>query len=112
MGDGADTAPGVPLSDMIETLRQELQLSLERGSAHKVNFDVEKVELELKVAVSRKTRAEGGVAFWVLKLGAGGESQKDVAHTFKLTLKPTWVESGKALTISAVPDSRDAPGPR
>lgn len=94
-------APGVPLSEMIETLRQELQRSIDRGQGQAVAFEIEQVELELKVAVSRKAKGEGGVAFWVVKAGAAVEGQRDLGHTFKLTLRPVGRAPGATrLTIN------------
>jgi hypothetical protein len=54
----------IGLAEMIESLRRELQISLEEGKDQAVAFDVDKVELELKVLVSRKAKGEGGIAFW------------------------------------------------
>ena len=96
-GDG----PEIGLAEMIESLRRELQISLESGRNQAVSFDVEKVELELKVAVSRKAQGEGGVAFWVLKAGASVEGGRDLAHTFKLTLAPIDAASGVRLKVGS-----------
>ena len=54
----------IGLADMIKSLRRELQISLEEGKDQAVAFDVDKVELELKVLVSRKAKGEAGIAFW------------------------------------------------
>ena len=99
--DPIDNAPGVPLSEMIETLRHELQRSMDSGRGQAVAFEIDKVELELKVAVSRKAKGEGGVAFWVVKAGAAVEGQRDLAHTFKLTLSPVGGATGARLKINA-----------
>ena len=65
-----NTPAEIPLAEMIETLRQELELAQTRGVARPVAFGVEKVELELKMAISRKSKGEGGIRFWVLSAGA------------------------------------------
>src|SRR6185312_7206127 len=98
----SDSGPDIDLAEMIESLRRELQISLERGEDQRVVFDVEKVELELKVAVTRKRGGEGGVAFWVVKAGASLESGRDMTHTFKLTLVPVFSDSGKRLKVRAI----------
>jgi hypothetical protein len=95
--EGAD----IGLAEMIESLRSELQVSLEAGSKKGVQFDLEKVELELKVAVSRKGRAEAGIAFWVVKAGANVEGGRDAAHTFKLTLMPVDAATGTRLRVAS-----------
>lgn len=97
----------IGLAEMIESLRRELQLSLKEGKNQAVAFDVEKVELELKVFVSRKATGEGGIAFWVLKAGAKGETVRDQTHTFKLTLAPVDVVSGTRLKVAS--STREAP---
>lgn len=91
----------IGLAEMIENLRSELQVALESGAKKTVQFDLEKVELELKVVVSRKAKAEGGIAFWVLKAGANVEGGRDAAHTFKLTLTPMDPVTGARLRVSS-----------
>jgi hypothetical protein len=110
--DNADdlASSGVLLSDMVETLRGELQRSMERGAGQAVAFSVDKAELELKVAISQKGKVGGGIAFWVVKAEAGVESQRDFAHTFKLTLKPVSGKTGDPINISALTQRAQAPG--
>jgi hypothetical protein len=93
---------------MVESLRRELQTSLERGKNESVAFAVDKVELELKVAISRKAGAEAGVAFWVVKAGANVQAGRDTTHTFKLTLTPVLSASGERLEIAATTGERPA----
>ena len=109
MADNKPPAEGsdIGLAEMLENLRSELQASLESGSKKTVQFDIEKVELELKVAVSRKAKAEGGIAFWVAKAGANVEAGRDAAHTFKLTLTPMDPATGARLRVSSA--TRQAP---
>lgn len=95
----AGTDTGVPLADMIETLRQELQSSLQRGAGQDVAFDIEKVELELKVVVTRKEKGQIELGFWVLTAGGGAERGRDASHTFKLTLLPIMSTSGRRLKV-------------
>jgi hypothetical protein len=97
-----DTANEIPLAEMIETLRHELELAQIRGVARPVAFGVEKVELELKMAISRKAKGEGGIKFWVLSAGASVEGGRESVHTFKLTLSPLDAESKKRLEVASV----------
>jgi len=97
----------IGLAEMIQCLRRELQASLEAGKNETVAFDVDKVELELKIAVSRKAKAEGGVAFWVVKAGASAEAGCDTTHTFKLTLSPVVSETAARLRVGS--RTREAP---
>jgi hypothetical protein len=97
----AESDARVPLAEMIETLRQELQVSLQRGTGQAIAFDIEKVELELKVAIARKDKGQAGVAFWVLTAGGGVERGTDTSHTFKLTLLPVDVATGTRARVAA-----------
>jgi Trypsin-co-occurring domain 2 len=97
---GDDTEIG--LAEMIESLREELQASIESGQDKLVAFDVDKVELELKIALSRKAKGEAGVAFWVVKAGASGEAGRDTTHTFKLSLSPVRSDTSTRLRVGSV----------
>ena len=92
----------IPLAEMIETLRKELELAQIRGVGRPVVFGVDKVELELKMAISRKSQAEGGIRFWVLSAGAAAEGGRESVHTFKLTLSPLDAETKKRLEVASV----------
>jgi hypothetical protein len=90
----------IPLGEMIETLRQELQVAQARGAGQAVAFDIDKVELELQIVVSRKKTGDGKIAFWVLSLGGGLERAGEATHKFNLTLSPVSSRSGKRLQVS------------
>jgi Trypsin-co-occurring domain 2 len=110
MNDANDLeSSGVPLSDMIEKLRAELQESMQRGAGQTVAFAIDKAELQLKVAVSQKGKAGAGIAFWVVKAEAGIEGQRDFAHTFKLTLRPVSGTTGAPINIAALMSHGQAP---
>jgi hypothetical protein len=91
----------VPLSDMIEMLRRELQDSLELGLDQPVSFDVNKVELELKVVVSRKTEGGAGLSISVLKADGTHEVKHDAVHSFKLSLSPVVSATGLRLRVAS-----------
>jgi hypothetical protein len=100
----------VPLGEMIETLRQELQGAQARGEGQSVAFEIDKVELELKIVVSRKTKGEGKIAFWVLSAGGGLERAGETSHTFKLSLSPVASGTGGRIKVrgeSKQPLNRD-----
>ena len=109
--DDRETAgPAIGLSEMIESLRRELQTAVDSGKDHVVAFDVDKVEMELRVTVTRKAKGEGGVAFWVVKAGASVEAGRDAMHTFKLTLSPVLSATSARLRVASTTDespSRD-----
>jgi hypothetical protein len=93
--------PAIGLAEMIASLRHELRTALETGKDQTVSFDVDKIELELKVAVSRKAKGEGGVAFWVLKAGANVEAGRDTSHNFKLILSPVLSATAARLRVGS-----------
>lgn len=107
MADAKESTAGqeIALSEMIETLRHELEISQMKGAGRPVAFGVDKVELEVKVVVSRKQKGEGGIKFWVLTAGVGAEGASESAHTFKLTLSPLDAETKKRLDVGSEVDA-------
>lgn len=95
----------IALAEMIETLRRELEIAQMQGVNRPVAFGVEKVELELKVLMSRKAKGEGGIKFWVVTAGAAAERGGETAHIFKLTLSPLDAESKKRLEVASKSDA-------
>lgn len=89
---------------MIESLRQELAVAIAAGKGQAIRFEVGTVELELEVAVTRKTKGGGGLKFWVVS--AQGERGVDALtkHTFKLTLNPK-LATGGALEVAGELDT-------
>jgi hypothetical protein len=96
----------IALAEMIETLRCELETAQMEGAARPVAFGVEKVELELKVVLSRKAKADGGIKFWVVTAGTGVEAGSETVHNFKLTLSPLDAATKKRLEVAS---QRDRP---
>jgi hypothetical protein len=106
--DEAPGAGGIPLAQMIQELRRELQAS-ERASAHEgLRFKVEGVELELQVGVSREAEGEGGIKFWVVNLGGRYKQGREDVHTFKLKLLPVSGSPQGELLVTGT--EREKPG--
>jgi hypothetical protein len=95
-----DDYSDIPLSEMIKTLRKELISAQKLGKNEAILFDIEKVELELKVAVSRTAKAGGGIKFHVVNAEGGYEKTSQDTHTFKLTMKPILGETEGHFLIS------------
>jgi hypothetical protein len=95
----ADDPVEVPLGDMIETLRQELEAAQKKGRGQGIAFEIEKVELELQIVVSRKSKGDGKIAFWVLSAGGELERAGETTHKFKLSLSPK-SRSGEPIQVS------------
>lgn len=77
----------IPLADMIQRLRDELEEALRNAEGKEITFKAEKVELELKVAIVRRKKGQSGIDFYV-KLGGELEKSDEIVHNFKLTLVP------------------------
>lgn len=107
MTEDQQALPGndIPLAQMLQTLRTELQRSMIGARTEPLKLRVEKVELELQIAVTQEGSAGAGIRFWVLSAEARGGSKYQNTHTFKLTLQPTTAEGTQAL----VGDTEDAP---
>src|SRR3712207_1206792 len=86
---------GVPLSDMIQMLRRELEKAQASSTASAIRFETEKVELELEVAVTNTAKGEAGVEFWVIKAGGELERSGVTTHTFRITLIPIIASTGE-----------------
>jgi hypothetical protein len=78
----------IPLTEMIQSLKEELLEAQIQGKESKLQFALDSVEVELSVAVTKTGTGKGGIKFWVLE--AGGEYQKEdsVTHKFTVVLKP------------------------
>ena len=102
----------VQLADMIHMLRHELQRAQEKShkEGEAILFETEKVELELKVALTRTAKGDAGVKFWVVNAGGGLEQSGATTHTFKLTLKP--VSRGNRDPIVVAAETGEGPSGR
>jgi hypothetical protein len=96
----------IPLFEMIQSLRTELQASRQVAKDQSLRFEVEEVELELRVQVTRSGGANGKLHFGVLEAGATRTRSQDDVHIFKLKLKPVSPEKAPVLVAdeaSALP---------
>ena len=81
-------ATDIHLAEMIQNLRLELNQAQEQAKDQDILFDIEKIELELKVAISRSATAKGGIAFHVINAGGEYEKSNLETNTFTITLNP------------------------
>lgn len=96
----------IPLSLMIETLRDELENSLLSVKNRALRFELGEIELEMKLAVTQRDTANAGIKLWVLSTGATTNKKLEQLHTVKLKLKPH--TSGELVLIN---DNMQDPGP-
>ncbi len=90
----------IPLSEMIQTLREELEAAQKESTKSNLKFETESVELELSVEVSKTASGKGGVKFWVIEAGGEYESQKSSTHKFKVVLKPKSKDTNGSFDVS------------
>ena len=89
-----DLGTNIPLSEMIESLRQELAVAMAKGEGHAVRFEVGSAELEVELVAKRSKTGEGGVKFWVVTAKGKAGADDEVTHRFKLCLTPKGRDGG------------------
>jgi len=78
----------VPLAELIQTLRQELEQAMGEGVGKDLRFELVDIDLELTVTVARRTAKKGGIAIKVITLGAERGAELGSTHTIRLKLHP------------------------
>lgn len=78
----------IPLSEMIQMLRNELYAAVYEAHGQGLRFRVESMELELQIAVTRESEVGGGIKFWVINANGKQKTASTDHHTFKLKLQP------------------------
>lgn len=87
----------IELAEVVRNLREQLHLAMEAGTGQDLRFEVEDLELELQVAVTKSTGGELGggskVKFWVFEAAASGKAEVSIGservQRLKLRLRPT-----------------------
>jgi hypothetical protein len=95
----------MPLADLIDAVREELQRAADQAGSKRLQFEVQDVELEVEVTTSGSREAEGGIKLWVVNLGAKGSRTN--ANTHRVTLHLT--AEGRGGTRLRVRDSKSPP---
>ena len=85
------------LVNVLRTIRLEIWEAMEEAEGRSLQFEIEKVELELKVEVVSKVGGDGKIDLKVLSLGAKSETESTTAHTFKFTMKPKLANGNEVL---------------
>jgi hypothetical protein len=97
----AEPESGVPLADLVNAVRAELETAAVNARGQQLQFEVQDVQLEVEVTTTGTREAEGGLKVWVLTVGAKGS--KANAATHKVTLNLTAVTSeGTKFRVSDV----------
>ncbi|CAM2064238.1 Trypco2 domain-containing protein [Sulfidibacter corallicola] len=110
MENSSETETAIPLSNMVQALRSELEKAIEKGANQNIRFGIRTIELELKVAVTHDTKAKGGFKFLVVDAGADYNYKKETIQTIKLVLEPP-VDTESASGRVLLNDTKSGDGP-
>lgn len=89
---------GIKLKTVIEQLRAELGELAEAARGKTLQFEVESVEIELRVGVKNEVGRAAKATFWVLELGADEKHPAEQTQTMKLKLSLRSKENAEATT--------------
>lgn len=79
----------VRLTDVVEQLRLELTELAESVNKDALTFEVDQVEVELRVAVTVGAEVGAKASFWVFtEATAAASTEREASHSVKLVLKP------------------------
>jgi hypothetical protein len=99
--------PGIPLADLVDAIREQLETAAARARKRKseLQFEVKDVTLEVEVTTTGSRHAKGGLQVWVLTLGAGAQKSNTAAHKVTLSLGAV----GPDGSVFTVKDKSSAP---
>ena len=92
----------IELSDVIASLRSELDTARREGAGKDLRFELGPVDLEVSVAVEKTVGGGAKVKFWVVELGADGKIGATSTQRIKLTLNPRLTEAAAAADTTAM----------
>lgn len=100
--------PGIPLADLVDAIRAELQTAALRARDQQLQFEVQDVTLEVEVTTTGTREAKGGLQVWVLTVGAGGSKAKTASQKVTLNLSAVTADGSKfrVRDVSPTPISR------
>jgi hypothetical protein len=81
-----EPGPGIPLADLIDAIRAELEAAAVNARDRQLQFEVQDVQLEVNVTTTGTREAEGGLKVWVLTIGASGSRANMASHKVTLSL--------------------------
>lgn len=97
---------GIPLKEVLDAIRLEIFDAQYFAKDRNIKFEIETLELELKVEIAKKKGNTSGLSFEVFSFGGQKENTSTSAHTFKFILKPKHYDTpsdptGKKIDINA-----------
>jgi hypothetical protein len=91
----AGPEPGIPLADLVDAIRAELETAALNARDQQLQFEVQDVTLEVEVTTTGTRKAEGGLKVWVLTIGAGGSKTNAAGHKVTLNLSAVTADGSK-----------------
>lgn len=82
----AEPDPGIPLADLIDAIRGELETAARNARGRQLQFAVEDVKLEVDVTTTGTRGAEGGLKVWAITIGASGSRANTASQRVTLSL--------------------------
>lgn len=76
------------LATVVQGLRQELAAAVQQAKDEALRFELQELELELQVQVTREYDGRVGFKFWVLEAGMGTKGADTSVQTVRLKMKP------------------------
>ena len=110
MSTSSKTKPGIALSELIKTVRLELQKAEKAGGDEQLRFRVDDVELEVSVEIQHAEALDGGFKLYVFEAGANQSDQTTHAHRIKINFKPLGPEGKDVLITGAGVEPSKAAG--
>lgn len=87
------------LAEVVQGLRQELAEAVKQAANEALKFELQEVELELQVAVTKEAGAEAKFKFWIFEVGGvSGAVEKGVVQTVRLKMKAVG-DTGEVVTL-------------
>jgi hypothetical protein len=90
----------VGLADAVRALRSELTAAMADAEGRRLQFELDAVEMEFLLEVSKEGETEAGIRFWVISVGTKGGVSSGSTHRVKLALSPTDVVTGRKPQIA------------
>jgi len=77
---------GIPLADLVNAVRAELETAAVNARNQQLQFEVQDVQLEVEVMTTGTREAAGGLQVWVLTVGAKGSKANTATQKVTLNL--------------------------
>ncbi|MBN2195553.1 MAG: hypothetical protein JW751_22225 [Polyangiaceae bacterium] len=101
----------IELFELIGKVRTDLEAARTEGQDRGIRFELETVELELRVVAKRIGKGEAGVKLHVLNIGGGRQSERENAQIIRVRMKPVGSAGGSVQVNSESAERPQLPEP-